>query len=115
MNYETINIEKVEVINAGGICYASYRLLDLVDECLNYEPDLIIVMCGHNEFLEPRHYGNLQTKNSWPVWEQLRLVQFLGAVGSRLHLLQKRKPENTISLGAEYIGEPQKEIVLVKG
>jgi tetratricopeptide (TPR) repeat protein len=43
-----------EVINMGGISYASYRVVNLVREVLesDYHPDLLIVYSGHNEFLE---------------------------------------------------------------
>lgn len=49
-----------EVINAGGISYASYRVARLMEELAEYEPDLIIVYSGHNEFLEARTYQNLK-------------------------------------------------------
>jgi hypothetical protein len=49
-----------EVINCGGISYASYRLVPMLKECLNYEPDLFILCTGHNEFLEDRSYGHLR-------------------------------------------------------
>lgn len=45
-----------EVINCGGVSYASYRLVPILQECLNYEPDLILLCTGHNEFLEERTY-----------------------------------------------------------
>jgi tetratricopeptide (TPR) repeat protein len=45
-----------EVINCGGISYASYREAMLVAEIIKYQPDLIIVYSGHNEFLEERTY-----------------------------------------------------------
>ncbi len=48
----------IEVVNCGGLSYASYRVSAILDEVLNYEPDLIIVYCGHNEFLEQRTYAN---------------------------------------------------------
>jgi Flp pilus assembly protein TadD len=48
-----------EVINAGGISYASYRVARLMEELADYEPDLFIVYSGHNEFLEKRTYNKL--------------------------------------------------------
>ncbi|MDD1632817.1 MAG: hypothetical protein LUP91_11525, partial [Methylococcaceae bacterium] len=45
-----------EVINCGGISYASYRVARLMEELNRYEPDLYVVYCGHNEFLEERTY-----------------------------------------------------------
>ncbi|MBW2467254.1 MAG: SGNH/GDSL hydrolase family protein, partial [Deltaproteobacteria bacterium] len=49
-----------EVINAGGISYASYRSAYLMEELINYQPDLFIVYTGHNEFLEERTYGQIR-------------------------------------------------------
>ncbi len=48
-----------EVINCGGVSYASYRLAPIVEEVLDYEPDLIVLYSGHNEFLEARTYPGL--------------------------------------------------------
>jgi tetratricopeptide (TPR) repeat protein len=45
-----------EVINAGGISYASYREANLIAELIQYQPDLFLVYSGHNEFLEERTY-----------------------------------------------------------
>jgi lysophospholipase L1-like esterase len=55
INLELANPQQTfEVINCGGLSYASYRLLPLANEVLDYAPDLIILDCGHNEFLETR-------------------------------------------------------------
>ena len=57
-------IHEWEVINCGGISYASYRLVPIVEECLAYEPDLLIICTGHNEFLEDRSYSNIKNDTS---------------------------------------------------
>jgi len=49
-----------EVINCGGISYASYRLVTILRELLEDEPDLFIIYTGHNEFLEDRTYQRLK-------------------------------------------------------
>ncbi len=49
-----------EVVNCGGISYASYRLVPIMREVLKYKPDLIIIYTGHNEFLEDRTYHRLK-------------------------------------------------------
>jgi tetratricopeptide (TPR) repeat protein len=49
-----------EVINAGGISYASYRVAHLMEELVRYQPDLFIIYTGHNEFLEERTYRKLR-------------------------------------------------------
>lgn len=53
---------EVEVINCGGISYASYRLVPIMQELLEYEPDLFIIYTGHNEFLEDRTYEHIKNK-----------------------------------------------------
>ena len=46
-----------EVINCGGLSYASYRIRAILQEVLaSYSPDLIVIYCGQNEFLEQRTY-----------------------------------------------------------
>ena len=52
--------KKWEVINAGGISYASYRVAHLMEELVNYQPDLFIIYTGHNEFLEERTYKKIK-------------------------------------------------------
>jgi tetratricopeptide (TPR) repeat protein len=49
-----------EVINAGGLSYASYRVALVMEELARYEPDLFIVYSGHNEFLEQRTYRDVR-------------------------------------------------------
>ena len=49
-----------EVVNCGGISYASYRLAVILEELLRYEPDLLIIYSGHNEFLEERTYRHVR-------------------------------------------------------
>ena len=47
------------MINAGGISYASYRVKVVLRELLSYDPDLIVIYTGHNEFLESRTYPEM--------------------------------------------------------
>jgi lysophospholipase L1-like esterase len=47
---------KWQVVNCGGLSYASYRLVPILQEVLQYAPDLIIIYTGQNEFLESRSY-----------------------------------------------------------
>jgi len=57
-----------EVINCGGISYATYRLAPIVRECLDYQPDLIVLCEGHNEFLEDRTYEGLKYAGPAQRW-----------------------------------------------
>jgi tetratricopeptide (TPR) repeat protein len=52
--------QRWEVVNCGGISYASYRLAWLTDELLQYQPDVLIVHTGHNEFLEDRSWSSFR-------------------------------------------------------
>jgi lysophospholipase L1-like esterase len=59
-----------EVVNCGGVSYASYRLAPILQEVLHYQPDLIIFCEGHNEFLEDRSYGSIKTAPAVLAWPQ---------------------------------------------
>jgi len=54
-----------EVINCGGISYASYREAQLVEELIQYQPDLFVIYAGHNEFLEERTYRGARNLPRW--------------------------------------------------
>jgi len=58
-----------EVINAGGVSYASYRVARVMEELIQYQPNLFVIYAGHNEFLERRIYGRI--KHPPPVIRQL--------------------------------------------
>jgi tetratricopeptide (TPR) repeat protein len=62
-----------EVVNCGGLSYASYRLTRILDEVLHYEPDLIVIATGHNEFLEDRTYESIKTRSTARAWVEDRL------------------------------------------
>ena len=70
---------RFEVINCGGLSYASYRVLAILREVLEYAPDLIVIYTGHNEFLERRTYENwmpTSAKSNAVAWlTQFRTVQ----------------------------------------
>jgi len=67
-----------EVINAGGVSYASYRVALLMEELVEYEPDLFVIYSGHNEFLERRSYPQIIATP--------RAVRGLGSVLSKTRL-----------------------------
>ncbi len=74
---------RYEVVNAGGISYASYRVAMLMEELLRYQPDLFIVYTGHNEFLERRTYGRIL---AYPA-----AVRGLGALAARTRIFTAAK------------------------
>ncbi len=67
-----------EVINAGAISYASYRIRGLMAELASFEPDLFIVYTGENEFLERRTYAS--------VFETPGLLRNAAGLASRLRI-----------------------------
>ncbi len=67
--------QKWEVINAGGISYASYRVAALMEELAQYEPDLFVVYSVHNEFLERRTYQNVFETSSLQLNAQAMLAR----------------------------------------
>lgn len=100
-----------EVINVGGISYASYRVAHMMNELKDYQPDLFIVYTGQNEFLEQRSYGALQ---KLPVWA-INLDASLS--GTRIYSVMKRtmdklRPEkNEISIKRDELSGEVDEIL----
>jgi hypothetical protein len=79
---ETVQPDRVwEVVNCGGVSYASYRLLPIVNECLAYDPDLIVFCSGQNEFLEDVTYGRQRQAAPLlgPVWSVAERLQVFKA------------------------------------
>jgi lysophospholipase L1-like esterase len=71
-----------EVVNCGGVSYASYRVARLLDEVLQHQPDAIVLYTGHNEFLEDREYREVKQLGSIRYWisriaSPLRLVKWI--------------------------------------
>ena len=64
-----------DVINAGGISYASHRLAALMEELVRYEPDLFVLYVGHNEFLEDRTYAAVRDESPLRRWWMTRLFR----------------------------------------
>lgn len=71
-----------EVINCGGVSYASYRLLPILQEVLQYEPDICIFCEGQNEFLEDVAYANRRglTESVAPLFSLAMRLQCVRAV-----------------------------------
>jgi tetratricopeptide (TPR) repeat protein len=67
-----------EVVNAGGVSYASYRVALLMEELIKYQPDVFVVYSGHNEFLERRTYPQ--------IIAMPKVVRGLGSVVSKTRI-----------------------------
>ncbi|MBX3743805.1 MAG: tetratricopeptide repeat protein [Verrucomicrobiae bacterium] len=105
-----------EVINAGAISYASYRVLGVMEELARHEPDLFILYTGQNEFLERRTYDGLAAATS-PLADAASLVnrtrlatvmrQALDAAGVARKSSGHRAPvlgENTRAIPIDAVG-----------
>lgn len=96
-----------EVVNCGGVSYASYRLVPILQEVLDYQPDLIIFCEGHNEFLEDRSYGAIKSAPaavSWPQRQVSRLRTYNVLRAGLLRLTAAREPaeaDSRVILGPE--------------
>lgn len=84
-----------QVINCGGISYASYRLVPILQECLAYQPDLFVICTGENEFLEDRTYPHLKHAPRLLLISQqavARLRTYTLMRRAVLNLVQRREP-----------------------
>ncbi|MFO1001200.1 MAG: hypothetical protein U0936_12720 [Planctomycetaceae bacterium] len=78
-----------KVVNCGGVSYASYRLVPIMQECLAYEPDLFIFCEGHNEFLEDVSYSSVRempaaVTRTFGLLNQLRTFRLLRSLILRI-------------------------------
>lgn len=80
---------KWEVINAGGVSYASYRVAALMEELVQYEPDLFIVYTGQNEFLEQRTYPDMRAASP----ARLRIAAILAKTLTYSYLHDLLRPQ----------------------
>ena len=92
-----------EVVNAGGVSYASYRVALLMRELVRYEPDLFVVYTGHNEFLEDRTYPELKAAGGADLRARMWFSRFRFAALARRALRAASDggdPEGTAPGGA---------------
>ena len=90
-----------EVINAGGISYASYRIEVLTRELVQYQPDLFVIYTGHNEFLEERTYSSL-VNTPEPIRRLVGLASWSRTFSLAQRVLRGRpKPQDRPTLPAE--------------
>jgi tetratricopeptide (TPR) repeat protein len=59
----------VESVNAAGLSYALHRVRLVAEEVVAYEPDVLILYSGHNEFVEPSFFEALKRRGR--AWNRL--------------------------------------------
>ncbi len=77
----------VEVLNLGTTAVATFPVLDMLGQMLEYEPDLVVIYAGHNEFFGAYGVGSAQSGGPSPTsirfahWRNgLGLVKAMGRV-----------------------------------
>ncbi len=83
----------IEVINVSAHAYAAYRVRLIFDRVLEFQPDLIVLYTGNNEFLEKRTYLPGRDRLDWirGAADRLATVRYL-----RNGWIRFRFPENTL-------------------
>jgi tetratricopeptide (TPR) repeat protein len=88
-----------EVINCGGVSYASYRLVPLVEEVLHYQPDLVILATGHNEFLEDRTYQAIKSRSA--AWARAQNAAYSLRLVNLARRWVSKGPDHKVELSPE--------------
>ena len=72
---------RVEVINLGVTAIASYGVLGICTEALDYDPDLVVIWCGNNEFFGALGVASMHSAGRSPTMIRLtRAARSLGVV-----------------------------------
>lgn len=95
-----------EVLNVGGISYASYRVARLMENLVQYQPDLFIVYTGQNEFLEERTYRGLlqvpeKIRNNIGLLAKTRTWAAMTSLLKRFALINNQQKPTQAQLAAE--------------
>ncbi len=85
-----------QFINAGGCGYGSHRLLPIVSEVLNYQPDMIIYYEAHNEFqeFEQLQFAQLRALPLQKALYKSALCRFMRDRIASLQLIRLRHKRN---------------------
>lgn len=85
---------RVEVINLGTVAVASYPVLCIMTEALKFNPDLIIIETGHNEFYGAYGVASSSRAGGHPwMLAATRFVHSLAVVQGLQKLLHPKRPD----------------------
>jgi hypothetical protein len=70
----------IEVINVGAHAYAAYRVRLIFRKVIEFDPDLVVIYSGNNEFIEKRIHAE---RSSW--------FEPVPAAINRLYLVRRMK------------------------
>jgi lysophospholipase L1-like esterase len=93
-----------EIIDVGGLAYGTHRLTPIAAELLNYNPDLLLVYVGHNEFeeLEQSQFVNLKTLPLQKILYRSAFCRLIRDTIGALDLSRVQRERNR-----EILGTPQ--------
>jgi len=96
LNWLSLGAREFELINAGGEGYGSHRLVPIVAEVLDYDPDLILLYTGHNEFqeIELLRFVQLRTLPLQKLLYRSALCRFIRDRVASLQLSRLRRERN---------------------
>lgn len=84
--------KKVEIVNIGTTAISSFPMLEILTEALDYEPDLVVIYGGNNEFFGAYGVASLNRAGRSPTAMRLqRVVRSLGLVQWVTALFDKPK------------------------
>ncbi len=88
--------QRVEIINCGGLSYGSHRLVPVAAEVMSYEPDLVLIYSGHNEFeeLEQLELADLNTLRLQRALANSALWRFLRDRMAQRHIRRLEDEKN---------------------
>lgn len=100
---------KVEVINLGTTAVASYPVLGILTEALDYQPDLVVIYTGNNEFFGTYGVASIGRAGSKPwMLKANRQLRSLALVQAADKLLRSKTDfDRTLMenmLGQSYVG-----------
>jgi tetratricopeptide (TPR) repeat protein len=96
---------KVEIINLGTTAIASFPVSEIMTEALDYEPDLVIVSTGHNEFYGTYGVASIGWAGSRPwMLRATRFIHSLAIAQAVEKLIPGRGPEQDKTLMELMVG-----------
>jgi tetratricopeptide (TPR) repeat protein len=97
---------KVEVINLGTTAIASFPILGILTDALNYEPDLVIVYAGNNEFFGTYGVASSGRAGTRPWMLKVNRALHSLAVVQGLHqVLHRKQPSEDRTLMEEMMAQ----------
>jgi len=88
--------KNVEIINCGGLSYGTHRLVLIAREIVNYEPDLVMIYSGHNEFeeIEQLHLARIQSTKLQKILYSSAMMRFIRDRIATYQISQLEKEHN---------------------